>query len=262
MTNPFTALRYLLVALGVFAVLSGIGRLATPANAASTRAESKLADLESRLQRAEMRISELTSAKKSRRELTAGRSGTTRIRAPFELIGRSGNVVMRVFEDTAGGHLELNDSAGKVVARAYNVQGGGGSFESLGAVGEGFAALGVSSKSKSGFVSLHSADDGQDIRMSAATTATGAYINLLSHDTVKASLNTSDRHGQLVIFNERGKAVVNATTDAAGQGEVAITAENQEVRAFMRSQGADGNTCVVRKGQLHCLEIGIPMGGR
>jgi hypothetical protein len=100
------------------------------------------------------------------------------------------------------------------------------------------------------------------VYVGSGTVETGAYVNLESKDTVKASLNTSDRHGQLVIFNERGKAVVNATTNPAGQGEVVITAEDQTVRAFIRSLGDDGDACVVRKGQIHCLNIGIPMGGR
>jgi hypothetical protein len=121
--------------------------------------------------------------------------------------------------------------------------------------------LTIGANSKSGAVVVHSAD-GEEIRVHAGTVASGAYVNLLSHDTIKASLNTSDRHGQLAIFNERGKAVVLATTDPAGQGAVAINAEDQTVRAFMRSQGADGDACVVRKGQIHCLNIGIPMGGR
>ena len=129
-------------------------------------------------------------------------------------------------------------------------------------VGEAYAVLGLGGESKSGIVNLMGADGEQEVRLSAGSPVTGPYLNLQNKDKMRASLNGSDRHGQLVLFNERGKSVVNATTDGAGQGEVAITAENQEVKAFMRSQGADGNACVVRKGQLHCLDIGIPMGGR
>jgi hypothetical protein len=120
----------------------------------------------------------------------------------------------------------------------------------------------MAGKSKSGTLYLRSADGEREVVIGSGSTEIGAYVNLESKGIVKASLNSSERHGQLAIFNERGKAVVNATTDAAGQGEVVITAENQEAKAFMRSQGADGAACVVRKGQLHCLDIGIPMGGR
>lgn len=263
MITPFTVARYLLVALGAFAILSGIGRLAPPAIAASTGAERKLADIESRLQRAEMRISELTSAKKYTRELTAARSGPTRVRAPFEVVGPSGNVLMRVISNGRDGVIEVNNAAGKVVARMFpSPDNHGGTFQAYAADGQGSAYLGLGGKSSSGLLLLDSFDDAREVHIGTGTVATGAYVNLQSKDTVKASLNTSDRHGQLVIMNERGKSVVNATTNPAGQGEVVITAEDQTVRAFIRSLGDDGDACVVRKGQIHCLNIGIPMGGR
>jgi phage-related tail fiber protein len=263
MTNPFIVARYLLVAFGAFAILSGIGRLAPPAIAASTGAERKLADIESRLQRAEMRISELTSAKKYTRELTAARSGPTRVRAPFEVVGPSGKVLMRVSSNGGDGVIEVNNGAGKVVARMFpSPENHGGSFGAYAADGQGYASIGLGGKSNSGVLILRSADAAREVYVGSGTVATGAYVNLQSNDNLKASLNTSDRHGQLVIMNERGKAVVNATTNPAGQGEVVITAEDQTVRAFIRSLGDDGDACVVRKGQIHCLNIGIPMGGR
>jgi hypothetical protein len=266
MTNPFTAVRYLLVAFGVFAVLSGIGRLAPPANAASAGAESKLADLESRLQRAEIRIAELTSAKKRTRQLTAERSGTTRIRAPFEVVGPSGNVLMRVSAGVPGGDgiVDLNDSAGKVKARIRVDQRSAGQFVAFSnnAVGGGTAILGLGKDTGSGILDLLSSDAEHEVRISSGNAVTGPYVNLQTKAQVNVSLNGSDRHGQLVIFNERGKSVVNATTNPAGQGEVVITAEDQTVRAFIRSLGDDGDACVVRKGQIHCLNIGTPMGGR
>jgi hypothetical protein len=267
MTNPFTALRYLLVAFGVFAVLSGIGRLAPPANAASTGAESKLADLESRLQRAEMRISELTSAKKRTRQLTAERSGTTRIRAPFEVVGPSGNVLMRVYSQVPSGTgaVDVNDNEGKVKARIRVDQRSAGQFVAFSkpnANGGGMAILGLGKDTASGIVDLTSSDGEHEVHISSGNAVTGPYVNLQTNTQINASLNGSDRHGQLVIFNGRGKAVVNATTNPAGQGEVVITGEDQTVRAFIRSLGDDGDACVVRKGQIHCLNIGIPMGGR
>jgi hypothetical protein len=267
MTNPFTALRYLLVALGVFAVLSGIGRLAPPANAASTGAESKLADLESRLQRAEMRITELMSAKKRTRQLTAERSGTTSIRAPFEVVGPLGRVLMRVSSGVpgGGGTIDLNDRAGNVKARIRIDEREAGQFvafsEPVG-VGAGKAILGLGRDTASGIVDLMSSDGEHEVRISSGNAVTGPYVNLQTKTQINASLNGSDRHGQLVIFNDRGKAVVNATTNPGGQGEVVITAEDGTARAFIRSLGNDGEACVARKGQLHCLNIGIPMGGR
>ncbi len=51
---------------------------------------------------------------------------------------------------------------------------------------------------------------------------------------------------------------MNATTDPAGQGEVAITAENQELKAFMRIKGDDGDICAVRKGSIHASASGFP----
>jgi hypothetical protein len=111
-------------------------------------------------------------------------------------------------------------------------------------------------------VALFSHESEHEVRISSGNAVTGSYVNLQTNTQINASLNGSDRHGQLVIFNERGKAVVNATTNPAGQGEVVVTAEDQTVRAFIRSLGDDGDACVVRKGQIHCLNIGIPMGGR
>ena len=264
MTKPFTVLRYLLVALGVFAILSGIGRLTPPANAASAGAESKLADLESRLQRAEMRITELTSAKKRTRQLTAERSGTTRIQAPFEVVGPSGNVLMRVRSSDPGGSgvIDLNDAEGKVKARIRIDEHNRGQFVAFSDAGGGTAILGLGRDNGSGIVDLLSSDGEHEVRISSGNGVTGPYVNLQTKAQINASLNASDRHGQLVLFNEHGKSVVNATTNDAGQGEIVITAEDHTVRAFMRNLGNDGDACVVRKGQIHCLGIGIPMGGR
>jgi hypothetical protein len=111
-------------------------------------------------------------------------------------------------------------------------------------------------------VDLLSSDGEHEVRISSGNAVTGPYVNLETKTQIQASLNGSDRHGQLVIFNERSKAVVNVTTDPGGQGEVAINAEDHTVRAFMRNLGNDGDACVVRKSQIHCLGIGIPMGGR
>jgi hypothetical protein len=127
--------------------------------------------------------------------------------------------------------------------------------------GGGQPIVGMSADPKNpsaGFLGV--ADATGKVRISLLTSSEGdAAVNVGGGASNAVSLGVVENRGQLVIFNPAGSPVVHATTNPAGQGEVLIKSAGG-VNAFMRDEGADGASCVVRKGKIHCLGIGLPLG--
>jgi hypothetical protein len=113
-------------------------------------------------------------------------------------------------------------------------------------------------KPNAGFLGV--ADSTGKVKISLLTTSDGAAVNVAGGASNAVSLGVVENRGQLVIFNPAGSPVVHATTNPAGLGEVLVRNGREEVNAFIRDEGADGASCVVRKGKIHCLGIGLPLG--
>lgn len=203
----------------------------------------------------------IQSLKTELANIRAGQTGSA-VKAPFDVVGSSGQPLFRVVERGGGEVLIMRQGApmielglGSKGNPGLRIAGSGGVEENVAFVGR----LG-----DGGVVNVHP-DSGA---ASAGMEARGGMTQLAVGDTAKtaASLRLVDgRRPALVIFDPAGNAAVSATTNPSGLGEVVVQAGPDAV-AWMKVADdlTGGSNCAVRKRGLWCVGINLPLtlGGK
>lgn len=199
--------------------------------------------------------------------LTSGPGTTTRIRAPFEVVGPGGNVILQVTQgpptiSSGVGIFTRGQDAGVLVSRGGNDIAGLGSAEDgnggLLFIADRFGA--PRSEVSAAYVSV--LDGGGKVVAAMVTTddasQDGRFV-VLRGEQMLASLEGSDKGGLLDIADEEGKSRVNLGVED-GNGYVATLDPKGYAEVEMGiSEGGEGQLAVMHKGKLRAA-LGMSTG--
>jgi hypothetical protein len=198
--------------------------------------------------------------------LTSGPGTTTRIRAPFEVVGPNGNVVLQVSQ----GSPTANDGVaifqrGSVVGLTINR--GGKDIAGLGTADDGTGGLLFIADQYGAPRTEILAEDGVRVLdgggqvAAAMLTMDGSdgRLAIMRGDKILASLDGTDQGGLLDIADEKGKGRVQLGIED-GNGYVATLDPRGYAEVEMGiSEGGEGQLAVMHKGKLRAA-LGMSTG--
>jgi hypothetical protein len=194
--------------------------------------------------------------------IRAGKAGSS-VKAPFEVVGSSGQALFRVVE-RGGGEVLILRQGTPMIELGLGSKGHPG-LRIAGSAGVESNLAFVGAVGNAGIVNVHS-DSGGAFAFIDAGDGPVPQLAVGSGESVAASLRLVDRkRGALVIFDPAGNPAVSATTNSAGLGEVDVQAGPDAV-AWMRvaEDLTGGYNCAVRKGRQWCVGVNLPLtlGGK
>jgi hypothetical protein len=226
------------------ALLLGTWLLSAQAPAGQDDLEQRVSDLEARL--------------------TSGPGTTTRIRAPFEVVGPSGNVVLQVSQSPTANDGVAIFQQGSVVGVTINR--GGKDIVGLGTADDKGGLLFIADQNGAPRAEIRPEDGvrvldggGQVVAAMLAMENSEGRFSVMRGDKVLASLEGNDEGGLLNINDEEGKTgVVIATED--GNGYVATLDPKGYAEVEMgNSEDGEGQLAVMHKGKLRAA-LGMSTG--
>jgi hypothetical protein len=226
------------------ALLLGTWLLSAQAPAGQDDLEQRVSDLEARL--------------------TSGPGTTTRIRAPFEVVGPSGNVVLQVSQSPTANDGVAIFQQGSVVGVTINR--GGKDIVGLGTADDKGGLLFIADQNGAPRAEIRPEDGvrvldggGQVVAAMLAMENSEGRFSVMRGDKVLASLEGNDEGGLLNINDEEGKTgVVIATED--GNGYVATLDPKGYAEVEMgKSEDGEGQLAVMHKGKLRAA-LGMSTG--
>ncbi len=183
-------------------------------------------------------------------------SSPTRITAPFEVVSRSGKVILRVAErvsSMSGGGAHVTIGAGDAGNYGLRVYKDGGTF---------VAGLGQA-RSGSGAVTVND-DDGTIV---ASMNALDRQISVYENDEPAASLMLSENGGTVAVFQGK-QPVAFLTRSSHGDGGNVTTTDSTGFGVFSAGSASDGGgeACLNRvtgggKQRNVCLGVELPSMG-
>jgi hypothetical protein len=226
------------------ALLLGTWLLSAQAPAGQDDLEQRVSDLEARL--------------------TSGPGTTTRIRAPFEVVGPSGNVVLQVSQSPTANDGVAIFQQGSVVGVTINR--GGKDIVGLGTADDKGGLLFIADQNGAPRAEIRPEDGvrvldggGQVVAAMLAMDASDGRVAVMRGDKLLATLDGSDEGGLLDIADEKGKSRAQlgiedgngyvATLDPKGYAEVELGI----------SDAGEGQLAVMHKGKLRAA-LGMSSG--
>ena len=206
----------------------------------------------------EQRVSDLEA------RLTSGPGTTTRIRAPFEVVGPSGNVVLQVSQSPTANDGVAIFQQGSVVGVTINR--GGKDIVGLGTADDKGGLLFIADQNGAPRAEIRPEDGvrvldggGQVVAAMLAMDASDGRVAVMRGDKLLATLDGSDEGGLLDIADEKGKSRAQlgiedgngyvATLDPKGYAEVELGI----------SDAGEGQLAVMHKGKLRAA-LGMSSG--
>jgi len=183
---------------------------------------------------------------------------TNRVRAPFEVVGSSGQVILRVSDSEVSDHGRS--------ARVVIGPGAKGNYGLRVFKGAAFiAGIGEAAEGGAGVVVVNDASGAGAISASGLRRS----INVLnSENQIAASMRITDEGMPLVAVYNSERPVAFFTRSSGGDGGNVTTALNNGDGVFSAGAAQDGagEACVNRKTQagtqrLACLGLGLPSAG-
>ena len=172
-----------------------------------------------RLERLEQELAELKAQR------------TSRVTAPFEVVNKSGTVLLRIDEDADGGCLHLLSPAGTpAVSLEVDSDAGG--------------AISINNRSDERIISLFGDDEGGNLGLYDQTGAQAALFDvqggggclIIGHPGGKMALSLwiSEVGGELVLYDAEERPVAELRATAVG-GHLGITTSAGEVVSVIRA---------------------------
>jgi hypothetical protein len=206
----------------------------------------------------EQRVSDLEA------RLTSGPGTTTRIRAPFEVVGPSGNVVLQVSQSPTANDGVAIFQQGSVVGVTINR--GGKDIVGLGTADDKGGLLFIADQNGAPRAEIRPEDGvrvldggGQVVAAMLAMDGSDGRVAVMRGDKLLATLDGSDEGGLLDIADEKGKSRAQlgiedgngyvATLDPKGYAEVELGI----------SDAGEGQLAVMHKGKLRAA-LGMSSG--
>lgn len=196
----------------------------------------------------------------------AGSGGAlTRVVAPFVVVDRAGKEILRVQDPRAiggqgGGErgLYVFDERGQSVAQLVNSNGGGKLKVQIPA-SNNYVATAANNDAVGSVVK----QDGKQ-RAFMGLSGNGGLMAIYhgSGDLPSAAMQLSSNNSGLVaVF--RGDTAISYLTESDSPGGGNVTTTDPAGKGVFSAgyDGSQGAACVGHKGQLHCLGIGLPLGG-
>lgn len=208
--------------------------------------------LEQRVDALTKRLAALENAPGPRQQLVSA----NRVTAPFEVVSRSGSVILRVAEkvsSTTGNGAHVTIGAGDAGNYGVRVYKNGGTF----IAGVGQAQTG------SGLVTVMD-DDGE---IAALMSAQLRSVSVFKDEDAAASLTVDERGGTVAVYQD-GEPVAYLTRSSHGNGGNLTLADGKGFGVFSAGSASDGGgeACLNRvtgggKQRNVCLGIELPSMG-
>jgi hypothetical protein len=209
-------------------------------------------DVQKQLQELKKRIAALEKGDQN----GTSKSAAARVTAPFEVVSRTGKVILRVADkvsSTSGNGAEVTIGAGEAGNYAVRVYKNGGGF--VAGVGQG--------RSGDGLVAV--LDDGG--KLVASMSARDRSVSVYDDDSAAASLVVDDTGGTVAVY-QGSQAVAYLTSSSHGSGGNVTLTDAKGFGVFSAGAASDGGgeACLNRvtgggKQRNVCLGVELPSMG-